>query len=635
MPIYSDPLAILSRATNPIRDPDENPTPTPEPEPESRIPQPNPEALTAVPTVPGLYRTQQGVPLWYLTEEDAPYTRTTIGPDGFVWAGDFIVAHWSDADIIRPAQEMPKEITPSIIHTCSNALIHSGIFVYNDVFHIETFLPGGVRKLTPIRTLAGFDGILALATAWYRVKYSKDPDEDPTYYVAPMTERIVKMLNSSPELKEALPKIHKVNSVQIPYRPFGSECPLLNPLGFNPENGTYTLGECIPEGKMTDEEWRVALKKPTGWRPGKKRLRTQVRPDKVDLKKWHRDLTDTFVWKEAIDYDAFVAQSMSAYVWDLLTPTKEDGTRGTVAVVPASLVDSNRAGSGKSLLTKLGALAVHGDVRAQVPDRKEEVSAFIVSAIQGGRSCLFLDEAKTTMCEQLLTAISDGGAGRVKGESTLVDGDLHILLAAVNPTYTEMMARRVLVCKITTREDFLTHAFGEKTVTKSNIEALRPRMLAWCQHLFTTWVDAGMPLGPDLPQWPEYARLVGGILEANGYMNPLSLRNAAATYEGNDNHEAHFPEFFRFCVEHGASFTDPKEDIEGSYQIEGSHLATDILRRAQTAGYYQDLPINARGSRDFLGYLSPWMNMDIPLHGYTMSKKPSRDGVKITFKKID
>ena len=625
MPIYSDPLSFNTRSTE---NPDSTPTPnTPTPEP-IRPTQPNPATLTPVTNVRGLFRAPDGEPSWYLPEEDAPYIPTQIEVDGIVWGGDHILAHWSEADIIRPAREMPAELTPEIIRLCADALINSNVYIYNDVYHIESYLPGGVRKLSPIRTLAGFDGILALSTAWVRVKIPKDPDADLLYSIGPLHERIVKMLHSSPELKEAIPKVHKINPVQMPYIPWGITTPRLNPVGYNEANGTYTTGECTPEGKMTDEEWRNHLNKPEGWKPGSKRIR-MGRPDKVDLKAWHKDLTDTFLWKEEIDYHAFVAQSMSAYVWDMLTPNKEDGSRGTTAVVPASLVDSNRSGSGKSLLTKLGVLGVHGDVKAQVPDRKEEVSAFIVAAIQGGRSALFFDEAKTSMNEQLLTAISDGGAGRVKGESTLVDGDLHILLAAVNPVYTEMMARRVLVCKIVTREDFITHAFGDKTVTKSNIDELRPRMLAWCQHLFNTWVEKGMPHGKDLPQWSEYSRLVGGILEANGYLNPLSLRNGAATYEGNDNHEAHFPEFFRFSVENGAAFSD-----DGEYEIEGAHLALDILKYAQTAGFYQDLPLTSRGSRDFLGYLSPWMNMNIPLHGYTMTKAPSRGGVKITFNKV-
>jgi hypothetical protein len=240
----------------------------------------------------------------------------------------------------------------------------------------------------------------------------------------------------------------------------------------------------------------------------------------------------------------------------------------------------------------------------------------VATLLAGGRA-IFLDEAKQSLVDCLLTAISDNAGGRVKGQSLLVHGKLHISLAAAKPSFSSMLSRRILSCKVNTRPKFLNMKF-KRFITEFTIGDYRSAMLSLCQEMVNRWSNQGCPLAEPNSQWPEYSALVGGILVANGVPNPMHTKIAALSYNDNDHIDSQWGDYFKLVA--SGELTFGLESAEPT-PTEGCYAAVDVLRWAKSAGFYHQIKEDAAGVRTFLNTLSSWTDVGNPIYGYNLSKK--------------
>jgi hypothetical protein len=603
MPIFT--IEDTNPETSPHDFLDAPKTPEPAPEPIRILPR---HELTRHPIVTDLYL-HNDVPYAYEFDPEQPLTTVLIDAQGIIWAGETIVAHISTQGHIRHAMEMPLDTTPEVVQQITRSLISNGTYLHNNLPTTISIQPDGSHKLNHIPHASAFDTHLSACMAFVKVKVTKD---SVNYLVCQLDGRNATALFCSSLMRESLSQIEVVNEVSLPFFPPGSDTPQFNPIGYNPINRTYTTGVAI-----------ASL--------------PPLTPELPDVKAWHWDLVKGFKWEDpTTDYPTYVAQTLAGYTLDMITPVLPGGIRGSRPTVPFSLIQSSspEGSSGKSLLQFLSSVAPYGIVTEWNIDKKD-LKATITTELNEGKRVLFIDEAKYSMGDELLTLATGKGKGRVLGVSESVSGDLHVLLCAVSPKFSAMMARRVLTCSVNTWPDYLTRQ--HKFLSTASISLMRPQMLAFCQHLVQTWITAGCPKAKPNSQWPEYSSIIGGILEANGYRNTLHEKIAAAnmTNEDNDHIDAQWPAYFKLVADGTLSFGDATSDGHGTVATVGVHQAKDLLTYAQSADFYPSIdPQRPTASRTFMSSLSQWLDKDSDLCGYKFKKVRKNSGTCIEIVKI-
>ena len=561
--------------------------------------------LTPCTRVPGLLLlAETREPHSYIEFPGAHPQRVSVEEGGLVFFHETPIAHVSETGAVRPAFMQPDEISTQFLLQVAACLARDGVYIHNELITVQCCNAPALPQysLHPIPSTAAFDSILSNSIAFPKYKVVKGVIEG--IYVRPLDNRTVAAVFASPTLRQALPKISVINPVSLPYFPEGSAIPAWNPVGYNPESQVFTTGDSAEvTGKTLCE-----------------------------MLEWHRQLMASFLFKDERDYRAFVAITMGGYCSEMLVPLLH-GCRMGRAIIPASLIASNRSGSGKSLLVKLAALATYGVVDAEVPPKADEIQATLVTALVAGKRCVFLDEAAKLITDQLLTCVTDIGNGRVKGESRNVRGNLQLYLAAKDADISEMMSRRVLVCNLLSREDYLTADFDKATITPANIHLHRPMLLAFGRVLVENWIAKGMPEPAEKQgsQWFEFSKLVGGIMEAAGLKAPFLECSAATDFASgeNDHIDAQWPSYFESLAKGELTLVDSGGN---TIPLEGEHRMVDIFAAAREAGFFQ--MVREDNVRAFGAAIKTWKNTGTKLHGYTMTSKKANDGARIKFIKV-
>lgn len=577
-------------------------------EDEPSTPEQEPDMREFTPSrYPKILLDKDGRPAAYRYDPYASPAHVQIDEQGIIWCGDEIVAHYSNTGMIRPAAEMPSEPTPAIISLIAEALILSNTYVFNDALHVAAATPEDTHHLRPLHSFPAFDAHMSASIAFVKIKTTK---ENVFFTVLPLEGRIALAVFASQSLKERLPKIMTQNEVSLPYHPQGNtKLVRWNPPGYNPENQVYTNNKAQAHPYQPKKVCKYKA-----------------------LLRWHRWLLHEFKWNTEDDYLAYLGQTLSAYCTDLLTKPTVNGERGARAMIPATLVESDatQGSSGKSALVKLSVLGPCGNVIGKVQPNKEEVTASMVSAVENGERTIYFDEAKESMVDALLTAISDKGGGRVKGVSREVFADLHVVLSASKPNYSAMLARRMLACKVQTAVDYKTRNF-RRPIDKYTIGDYRAIMLTFCQALVERWASQGCPLAAPNSQWPQYSAMVGGILESCGVKNVLVNKIALNSYDDNDHIDSQWPSYFKLVADGDLTFG---QDATETVEIEGTHAAADLLRWARMAGFYHQLKEDTWGQRKFITSLSSYLDANEPIYGYRLTKKRKNTGTHIIFERL-
>jgi hypothetical protein len=210
-----------------------------------------------------------------------------------------------------------------------------------------------------------------------------------------------------------------------------------------------------------------------------------------------------------------------------------------------------------------------------------------------------LDEAERVVSKSLLTVVTGRHEGRVLSKSETVSGDLLLMLSGCNIEFNEMLARRVVCCKLWTSQDPDKKKLS-RVIEKGDFTRLRPLMLTHARNMILEWVKQGCPLGSPNNNWNRFSRVIGGILIANGYEEPWNERAGSAILPG-ESADAQLPDFVR-KLEEGVLSIGTKNWMGVEIQM------GDLRSLLQNAGYYEWIREDLAGIRKLGKCIKPWVN---------------------------
>lgn len=516
----------------------------------------------------GVYTLKRtGLAAAYQPYEDITKVPLTRTPDGLLIAGESIVAYQHPTTLtILPALQAPNaDGRETFIASLSDIMKSLNMYCFQSNFHQ---LSG--TELIPIDNQHAFDSWIARSI----IVWSIVPDKDGVQKVklVQLAERTVKQLFRDPKLKALLPQIDVIHEVQQPYFITGTMNKVaFHPIGYNEDTRTMTLGVCTakPRSKKATDRW------------------------------FKRLIKDYEFQCPEVDIPAMLCQLIGTYGSDLFYDFQPDGTRGERYITPIAMIDSNATGSGKTMLMKMMSLPALGVVNETIADKPEEIEKIMTSKIKKGEKYLYLDEAERVVSKSLLTVVTGRHEGRVLSRSETVSGELQLMLSGCNIEFNEMLARRVVCCKLWTSEDPDKKKLS-RIIEKGDFTRLRPMLLTFARNLILNWIEQGCQLGSGNNNWNRYARVVGGILKANGYEEPWLERAGSAILPA-ESADAQLPDFVRKLKDGIFSI--------GSNHWQGVEIQMSELRNLlQEAGYYQWVRDDLAGLRQLGKCIKPWVD---------------------------
>lgn len=493
-----------------------------------------------------------------------PLTRT---PDGLLVAGESVVAYQHPTTLtILPAIQAPNaDGRETFLKELSAIMQALSMYCFQSNFHqlIGT-------DFVAIDNQHAFDSWIARSM----IVWSIVPDKDGAQKVklVQLAERTVKQLFRDPQLKSLLPQVDVIHEVQQPYFITGTLNKVaFHPVGYNADTRTMTLGVCSAK------------------------IRSKAATDR-----WFKKLIKDYEFQSPeVDIPAMLCQLIGTYGSDLFYDFQPDGTRGERYITPIAMIDSNATGSGKTMLMKIMSLPALGVVNETIADKPEEIEKIMTSKIKKGEKYLYLDEAERVVSKSLLTVVTGRHEGRVLSRSETVSGELQLMLSGCNIEFNEMLARRVVCTKLWTTVDPDKKKLS-RVIEKGDFTRLRPMMLTFARNLILQWIRQGCPLGSGNNNWNRYARVVGGILKANGYDEPWIERAGSAILPA-ESADAQLPDFVRKLKDGTLSI--------GSKNWTGVEIRLYELRELlQDAGYYQWVRDDNLGLRQIGKCIKPWVD---------------------------
>jgi hypothetical protein len=493
-----------------------------------------------------------------------PLTRT---PDGLLVAGESVVAYQHPNTLtILPAVQAPSaDGRETFIKELSAIMQSLSMYCFQSNFHqlIGT-------DFVAIDNQHAFDSWIARSM----IVWSIVPDKDGAQKVklVQLAERTVKQLFRDPQLKSLLPQVDVIHEVQQPYFIAGTLNKVaFHPIGYNADTRTMTLGVCTAK------------------------FRSKAATDR-----WFNKLIKDYEFQNpVVDIPAMLCQLIGTYGSDLFYDFQPDGTRSERFITPIAMIDSNATGSGKTMLMKIMSLPALGVVNETIADKPEEIEKIMTSKIKKGEKYLYLDEAERVVSKSLLTVVTGRHEGRVLSRSETVSGELQLMLSGCNIEFNEMLARRVVCTKLWTTCDPDKKKLS-RIIEKGDFTSLRPLMLTFARNLILQWIRKGCPLGSGNNNWNRYARVVGGILIANGYDEPWNERAGSAILPA-ESADAQLPDFVKKLKDGTMSI--------GTKNWTGVEIRLSELREIlQEAGYYQWIRDDKLGLRQIGKCIKPWVD---------------------------
>lgn len=326
-----------------------------------------------------------------------------------------------------------------------------------------------------------------------------------------------------------------MNAVRLPVIRESGALELL-PYGYDAETGIYT----VDTGIQYDTEMDIEAAK--GW------------------------VTRIYQWAPITDnrgWGVLVAGLMALYVRHL---------PGGTGLRPGFVVRGNKPGCGKSVIVKSWQYPVLGRAPAvkmkQGEQLDKEMEAFMIAAVP----VIFLDNVygslRSATIDQMLT--SEESEGRAMGGHGLfrAKNSALLMISANNIEGNEDAERRFLLLDLFEPNDISERQPPEEDLLDDNAMksvAWRSRMLSVCWALVRHWREAGMPKGNVLLQsFERYSALLGGIVQAAGYVNPFTK---PAVEESLNPEQAEFMDLLKGVVEEMGGETEKDFTIEDLARI--------------------------------------------------------------------
>lgn len=199
------------------------------------------------------------------------------------------------------------------------------------------------------------------------------------------------------------------------------------------------------------------------------------------------------------------------------------------AQVPVFIYSANSQRSGKSLLAKVAIIPALGSAAVRtLSGDDEEIRKALDAAVLDGSRYLFLDNLKRKISSSALEAFTTGAAwaGRKLGMGTGFEADKQMVLfitANDAKVSTDMSGRALFVQLWIPEGDPQSRRFG-RVIDDGYLsrDDVRQRILSALWGLVRHWDAAGRPR-PEKPLlgFEEWSRVIGGIVSAAGYGDPL------------------------------------------------------------------------------------------------------------------
>jgi len=297
---------------------------------------------------------------------------------------------------------------------------------------------------------------------------------------------------------------------------------------------------------------------------------------------------------------------------------------GGMGLRPGFLWYANKPGSGKSVLAKVCLYIVLGRAAVAKLKKDDDLDKEIEAFCRASVPYIFLDNIRgglnSTTIEQMLTSQESTGRA-MGGHGTFTAQNTALLLATGNQIeITEDALRRFLLVDLFEKGDPEARVFDtplNDSLMRS--ETWRVEMLEALWAIVAHWHEAGMPKGSrSLASFEEYAMLLGGIVEAAGYVSPFQKAELA---------DAKAPG--------AAEFDELLALVLGELGLETSRDVTveDLARLARSGQLYQrEVGTQDDGKRqtikdDALGKDERGMARD---YGYMNPSQRNKFGTKMT-----
>jgi hypothetical protein len=256
----------------------------------------------------------------------------------------------------------------------------------------------------------------------------------------------------------------------------------------------------------------------------------------------------------------------------LLTPMCRGLYREETSRVPLVLYEANRPRAGKDYLAGLTGILYEGSAIEDPPistekeTHDEEFRKRILGTLRSGRNRVHSSNNKgfinSPALEGLVTA--SYWEDRLLGVNNNLrfPNTLEISISANSGiTYTPDFASRCLFIRLFFSEDDPNKRVFKNPNLHIWAKEHRSDIMSALYVLVKTWHDKGMPAG-SLPftSFPEWARVVGGIMEASGIGNPC-VTNDTGHEVGGDKDEQDMRTLFELCYDKWPDLWKHKKDI--------------------------------------------------------------------------
>jgi DNA polymerase-1 len=392
----------------------------------------------------------------------------------------------------------------------------------------------------------------------------KDEAGDSTFVPLSMSEACARILLASPQLSERLPALRRVLDVSMPVLASGN---LLYPSpGYDPRFGTFLAADAPDVAFMHLDEAKALIL-------------DELLGDKE---------SGGFCWADE--------QSKCHAVARIITPF----CRGLMgwARPPLWIVEANRERCGKDFFAQIPCILFLGRKVIFAPptkDSDEEMRKRITTALMANARMVHFANIKGHIRYAALEAATDNTGvwqDRILGgnsEACLPNEAEFSFSANAGTTWEpdiEGRARRIRLHF--DKEEINARTFRHPELHDWVMEN-RSRLLSACAAFVTEWDRQGRPAGPTpFASFPQWSRVVGGIMHACGLGDPCLPHSDASKITG-DQHTEAMKSLFAAAFEAFGSRDVKKPEIY------------DLIRQQQDGGLLDWIDLSSRSGQTSVG----------------------------------
>ncbi len=320
-----------------------------------------------------------------------------------------------------------------------------------------------------------------------------------------MSEAEAKGILAAPQFLNKLRPIERVNPVRLPVMRLNGQIELLRE-GYDVETKSYTLNAAFIASGMSDNEAVAVIDK----------LLSEFK------------FADSGRSKSVAVAAIFTVFGVGLLPWKSLRP--------------CFIFLANAEGAGKTLLVKCATVPVLGYAPTGTrPKDEDEMRKALHTAVMEAKSIVFFDNAKKHLDSEALEGFitSQDYEGRILGESKSFRGENHavVFITGNGCTVSPDMRRRSLFCELLLEVERAEDRVFEHNLEVPELLERRGLLLSALWSLIQAWDKANRPEPTrGNSSFPEWANIIGGIVEHAGYGCPLETPQieAAADTNGTD-----------------------------------------------------------------------------------------------------